>query len=319
MAEDKYLDPIEDTPPEAQEPSPEPVEPTSVAEAQPDAEQPPKRPDTRPEGYVTKGERDRIAGELHQERQARAQAEDRFAKMVERFYKDNAQEPEKAEEDFGPDPDVDPVGALKWQREQLRAERERDRQTQQQTEQRTQQEQGWQRALGEVNAYFNQAKAAKPELENLYQGVRESFAKEYAAYAEAMGQAVNPVAVAQQVERQEAQIIQWAYQNRVPIDRVIENMAAARGVTGKAPDPGQQRELPPRAENGQFTAEAEKAAKIAQSQERNASLGAAPGAPVKKMTAAELAKMPESEMWQHFESIGKKPGSKAFDREMGFR
>ncbi len=71
---------------------------------------------------------------------------------------------------------------------------------------------------------------------------------------------------------------------------------------------------------GQFLpSEAEKAAKVRESQERNASLSSAPGAPVKKMTAKELAAMPEDEMWRMFENVGRKSGSKQFDREMGFR
>ena len=313
--EEKYLDDISEV--AAPEAAPEPVEPTTAAEAQPqahdqpaDGQEPAKRPDNRPEGYVTKGERDRIASELHQERQQRAAAEDRFAKMVERYYKENA--PQKpTEEDWGPDPDVDPVGALKWQREQIKARAEAERNWQQQTQQRTQQEQGFQRAHAEVNRFFNAKVAEKPELKTLYDGLLDSYGKEY----EALGYARESIPAA--IEQQERQIINWAYQNNVPIDQVVERLAASRGVAAQPGQPQQEQKRDPA--TGQFVSEAEKAAKIAQSQERNASLGSAPGAPVKKMTAAELAKMPEEEMWRYFDGLKGQKGSKQFDREMGFR
>jgi hypothetical protein len=310
-----------DAPAPAPEPTsdvPEPVERASGADAQP-GEQEPARTDDRPEGFVRREQAARLQTELEQERAERIAAQDRFAKMVERYYKDNEPKPEAQEEDWGPDPDVDPVGALKWQRERFKAAAEAQRNWQQQTQQQTQAEQQWTNARNQVDAYYTKVVAAKPELEGLYQGLRESYAKEYAAYAESMGQPIIPATIKQQVDRQEATIIAWAYQNNVPIDIAIERLAASRGVLAKAAqaNPGAQQPRDPA--TGQFTAEAEKAAKIAQSQDRNASLGAAPGAPVKKMTPAELAKMPEEEMWKYFESVGRKPGSKNFDREMGFR
>lgn len=334
--EEKYLDDIGDEPaadaPQPADTGAEPPEAGTEVEIRPADDKPPRtdpanRPD-RPDGYVPKQAVDRVQHELQQERQARAAAEDRFAKMVERFYKENAPEPSEqkaAPEHPGerPDPATDPYGYTIWRAKKDDYDDHQRQQAQQQNQQRSQQDQQWQQALGEVNAYFVQAKAAKPELEDLYQGIRQSFAREYAAYAEAMGQPVNPIALQQQVEKQEAQIIQWAYQNRVPIDAVIERMAAARGVTAKPPPAngdGQQRQTPDRdPATGQFVSEAEKAAKARESQERNASLSSAPGAPVKKMTPAELAKMPEEEMWRHFESLKGQKGSKNFDREMGFR
>ena len=64
----------------------------------------PKRQDTRPEGYVTKGERDRIASELQQERQQRALYEDRFNKVVERFFSQQGDQGQQkaAEPDYIP-------------------------------------------------------------------------------------------------------------------------------------------------------------------------------------------------------------------------
>ena len=314
--EEKYLDPIEETP--ASTPAVEPATETAPAKPGPSSaeREPPGDAEGRPEGYVTRAERDRIQHDLQVERQRAAVAEDRFAKLVDRFYKDNEPKTEATPEDFGPDPDVDPVGALKWQREQFQQRAAAERQAAQQDQARTQADQQWQEALGAVTNYFNQVKAQRPELESLYQGVRASIEREISAY-------VPPHQVQAVANQREAEIIQWAYQNRVPIDKLIEHLAQSRGVTVKAPP---KTEGEPVAETpardpvtGQFVAEAEKAAKIATSQERNASLGAAPGAPVKKMTPAELAKMPEEEMWRYFEGVARKPGSKNFHREMGFR
>ena len=36
-------------------------------------------------------------------------------------------------------------------------------------------------------------------------------------------------------------------------------------------------------------------------------------------TARAMAKMAEEDMWRQFDSVGRKPGEKQFDREMGFR
>ena len=203
----------------------------------------------------------------------------------------------------------DYVGFIDWQRDKFAFDEYQKAQSEQQKQQYTQQEQGFQRAHTEVNRFFNAKVAEKPELKQLYDGLLDSYGKEY----EALGYARESIPAA--IEQQERQIINWAYQNNVPIDQVVERLAASRGIAAGQQQQEQKRDPA----TGQFVSEAEKAAKIAQSQERNASLGSAPGAPVKKMTAAELAKMPEEEMWRYFDGLKGQKGSKQFDREMGFR
>lgn len=289
-------------------------DPGPEAEARPEGEGKPERKDNRPEGYVTKGERDRIASELQQERQQRALYEDRFNKVVERFFSQQGDQGQQkaAEPDYGPDPDVDPIGAVAWMRGKMREQAEQQAAYEQQTAQQQQQNRQWQEAYAAAGAQFETAKAAEPALQDMYDGLRVSYAREYEALGYPMGQ------IAQLVAQQEAQIIQWAHANRIPIAQAIKSLAGSRGVVAQAPPAQATAERDPA--TGQFVAaDADKANRQRESQERNASLSSAPGAPVKKMTGTELAKMSEEDMWRQFDSVGRKPGAKQFDREMGFR
>lgn len=318
--EEKYLDAIEDIP--ASSPSPEPS-PEPAAEAKPEeheqpaeGQEPTRKPDTRPEGYVTKGERDRIASELQQERQQRALYEDRFNKVVERFFKQA--EPEQAHDPASdiPDESQDPISALGWTKQQLLDLKKMVQpfvQNHEQAQKSFAEDQAFQDTLSRASARLEKVVQTRPEVGQLYEDVRVAAAKAYAA------QGVPDHQLKTMVDQYEASVIKWARQEYIPIEDALEQVAAKFGIQMPQAKSAEQRELPPRAENGQFTAEAEKAAKIAQSQERNASLGSAPGAPVKKMTAAELAKMSEEDMWRHFESMKGQKGSKNFDRDMGFR
>ena len=315
-AEEKYLDVIEESAApavtgEGDAETPEAFDAELKAEKEPDQE-PPRKPDTRPEGYVTKGERDRIASELHAERQARALYEERFNKIVERLYKDNA--PEPAADDPKPDLNQDPLGYMAWKdRQETRAADEQK--TQREAWEKQQEEaRQFQDTLNRASARLQKVTAARPEVSKLYQDVRLAAANEYHS------QGVPDHMLKQMVDNYEASVIKWARQEYIPIEDALEQVAANLGIKMPAPAT-EQRPTPERdPATGQFLpSEAERSAKIAQSQERNASLGAASGTPVKKMTAAELAKMPEDEMWRHFESLKGQKGSKNFERDMGFR
>lgn len=315
--EERYLDDIGPEP-EAPAPAPESQEPAPSAEAQPEGQdqpaegqEPTRKPDTRPEGYVTKGERDRIASELQQERQQRALYEDRFNKVVERFFKQA--EPDQAADDPKPDYNQDPLGYIAWKDRQETREAEARATQQKQWEQQQAEELEFKDTVKRASARLEKVKQSRPEVGQLYEDVRVAAAEFYARTGTPAHELKD------KVDQYEAEIIKWARKEYLPIEDALEQVAARFGIQMPQAKPAEQRELPPRAENGQFTAEAEKAAKIAQSQERNASLGSAPGAPVKKMTAAELAKMPEEDMWRHFESMKGQKGSKNFDRDMGFR
>jgi hypothetical protein len=252
----------------------------------------PKRQDTRPEGYVTKGERDRIASELQQERQQRALYEDRFNKVVEKF----------------------PLGWIGWrQRQDQRADEARAEQ-QKNFERQEQERQEFNDTLNRARTRFQKVVADRPEVADLYEAVQNKVGDYYAS------QGVPKHQIPELITRYEAEVIKWARQEYLPIEEALEQAAAKFGI---AP-PQRQAAAKPTPERdpqtGQFLpSEAEKAAKVRESQERNASLSSAPGSPVKKMTGKELASMSEDDMWRQFESVGRRPGAKQFDREMGFR
>lgn len=300
--------------PEAPEIEAEAPDTTTQADAQPDAGDKPRRTDPRPEGYVTKGERDRIAAELQAERQQRALYEDRFNKVVERFFSQQQPEQSQADDDPMPDYQADPLGWIGWrQRQDQKAEEQRAEQ-QKQWQQQQQAQQEFQDTLNRASARFQKVVQDRPEVGELYNAVRNHVANLYAQQGYPQHQ------IPDLVTRYEADVIRWARQEYIPIEDALEQAAQRFGVAM----PQRQQQAKPTPERdpatGQFLpSEAEKAAKVRESQERNASLSSAPGAPVKKMTAKELASMPEEEMWRMFENVGRKAGSKQFDREMGFR
>lgn len=320
MAKPGDLDDIGGDAPEASAPAPEPVQDAPEAAAAPEAEasgegQPEprqERRDNRPDGYVTKGERDRIASELQQERQQRALYEDRFNKVVERFFKQA--EPEQAKPDDDPMPDYqnDPLGWIGWRQRQDQREADTRAEQQRQWQEQEQEARQFEDTLNRARARFQKVAAERPEVADLYQAVQSKVADLYAQNG------VPAHQIPGLVQRYEADVIRWARQEYIPIEDALEQAAARFGVTPPARQ--EQRPTPERdPATGQFVAEADKAARVRESQERNASLSSAPGAPVKKMTGTELAKMTEEEMWRQFDSVGRKPGAKQFDRDMGFR
>lgn len=288
----------------------EPQEPDQ--HAAPDGQEQPEKPtraDTRPEGYVTKGERDRIA-------QERDLYRDRFDKIVERFFKDGDPQQQKQEpakvEDPEPDYNEDPIGWIGWRkREDQRAAEQRAEQ-QRQWQQHQQEQREFQDTLARATARFQKIAAARPEIAQLYESVRNVAADIYAKNG------VPEHQIKAKVDAYEADIIKWARQEYIPIEEALELAAKQFGI--QMPAKADPKPTPERDPNtGQFVSDAEKLARQRESQERNASLSSAPGSSVKRMTAKELASMPEEEMWRHFESIGRKPGAKQFDRDMGFR
>lgn len=161
------------------------------------------------------------------------------------------QEQAKSEAEEIPDETADPLAALAWTKQQLRQMQEARQREHQQTEQQRQAERQRREAFEAVQPYFERKVAEKPDLQSMYDGLRTSYAREYAA----LNPGIPPARVAQMVEQQEAAIIQWAYRNQYPIDAVIEQLAVSRGVQAKAPDakPGQDQA---RDAMGRFTAAA---------------------------------------------------------------
>ena len=311
-------EPEADAPAPAPEPAPDTQEaPQSEARADDphaEADDRPKRTDNRPEGYVTKGERDRIAAELQAERQQRALYEERFNKVVERFFKQEEPQQAKADDDPMPDYNNDPLGWIGWRHRQDEREATQRAEQQRQWQEQEQEARAFQDTLSRATARFQKVVAQRPEVGAMYDAVRNHVANLYAQQGYPAHQ------IPELVTRYEADVIRWARQEYIPIEDALEQAAARFGVSAPA-RPQQQRPTPERdPATGQFLpSEAEKAERVRESQERNASLSSAPGAPVKKMTGTELAKMSEEDMWRQFETIGRKPGAKQFFRDMGLR
>lgn len=324
-SKDGMLDAIEDAPapPEtAPEPAPEAKEAAPAAEAAESRPEGGKRKDDpanseqRPEGYVPRQalEQARIESReaIRKAEEARERTEQRFQQFIDRFY--GGQEQQKGPADDIPDPQYDPNGYLAWDREQKVQQRL-------QAQQQQEQSRAWNEAYTSVFTEFSASKAEDPTLEGAYDALRNSLAAELR-----MAYGLDGPALQRQLEETEMQHVMYAHQNRIPIGKYIRGLAQARGWQpqpaqagqGQPPaqQPGSDAGLTRDPSTGQFRGR--DAANIASSQERNVSLSQAPGAPVKKMTAKELASMPEEEMWNHFRSVTKRPGGKQFDRDMGY-
>lgn len=315
MAKPGDLDGVLDEAPVADAPvndAPQPeADAPSLQEAQPEGDDKPKRTEARPDGYVTKEERDRIARERDEIRAENRVLADRTQKLIDRFFAERDQAP-KADDDPKPDYNQDPLGYIAWKDRQETREAETRAAQQKQWEQQAEEARQFEDTLSRARARFQRVAAERPEVNDLYQAVQSKVADIYAANG------VPAHQIPGLVQRYEADVIRWARQEYIPIEEALEQAAAKFGIAAPAKaDPKSTPDRDPA--TGQFVSEAEKAAKQRESQERNASLSSAPGSPVKKMTAKELAQMPEEEMWRHFESVGRKPGAKQFERDMGYR
>jgi ribosome-binding protein aMBF1 (putative translation factor) len=290
----------------------EPVQAETAPEATtaPPAEKPnPAASPDRPEGYVPQQALAEARREAKEARDRAAVLEDRTNKLLERFYKEA--EPPEPEIDFGPDPDTDPVGAVKWMQLQRIAEIKKQHEQEQHRQQETAAERQFRDAFNTVQGKFQAATQARPEVQDAYNSLIKSYAEELQVAGWSGPQ------LAQQMQEIESNHIRYMAQNQIEPAEYIERLAKARGWQGRPsnapPDPAQPRDPT----TGQFVSEAAKAAKIATSQERNGSLSSVPGAPVEKMTSKEFAALPEEEIWRRLASAGK--NRKQMERDLGFR
>lgn len=305
--------------PEAQAPEPgpepEPEAPEPEAQAEPEGGGKPQRNDPanrpgRPDGYVP-------LQALQEERKRADLYEERLNKIVERFFKDNEQQPQQQEpakvEDPEPDYNDDPIGWIGWRkREDQRAADERAEQ-QRQWQQQDAQQRELADTVNRARIRFAKVVETRPEIADLYAAVQDHVGNSYAQ------QGVPAHQIPEMINRYEASVLMWARRENIPVEEALEMAAKQFGI--QAPAKAEPKPTPPQDPvTGQFVSpDADKAARQKESQERNASLSSAPGSSVKRMTAKELASMPEEEMWAKFDSLRHKPGAKQFDRDMGFR
>lgn len=289
-------------------------------EAAPKKKADPANAPERPEGYVPKQALDEARNsyreELRREREARESSERRAQQILDRFYADNGMAPEDPDVYSGPADD--PLAKLQWLEERETRRIQAERQQRQQQEQQTQQQAAFNEVVNRVRGEYQAAAKANPEVEGAYMALFDSFEREL----KAMG--YRPDQITEGLRRIESEHIVWASQMGVPIGDYLINLAQARGwQPGQSKPAGSEGngsangQAPARdPDTGKFVQETQR---IAESQERNASLSQAPGAPVKRQTWKEVAQMPEEEMWNHFRSVTKSKGAKQFDRDMGYK
>jgi len=212
MAEEKFLDDIGDAgsggaPEPAASPEPRPAaEPPIKVEAEPAERTDPANSAARPEGYVPRQALEEARREAKEHRDRAAILEDRTNKILERYFSDNppAQQAEP-EVDLGPDPDEDPIGALKWAREQRARDIEERRQATAAHEQRTEQQRQMSQLAQTARSDVQQFKAATPDYDDARLFYWNQRGPELMALGYSQDQAV------QIIEQDELSITAWSW------------------------------------------------------------------------------------------------------------
>ena len=215
---------------EAPQTAPEPV---SAAPAPEPAEQPeaaPEAPQATPE-HAEETDRRVPLKALQEERQKRAEYERQvveYQRQLAEYQAWAAQmqqqmgQPQPAEQVVEPDPETDPIGALKYARDQLR-----------QMQEMTQRQQYEQQLAVAAQQAASQFRSQVPDYQDAYQYARMSRAQELAAFG------APEYAIPQILAQEEMQLVHNALQaNRNPAE-IIYSFAKARGFAGKqaAPEP----------------------------------------------------------------------------------
>lgn len=182
--------------------------------------------------HAEREEHKKTRAELNEIRERQARLDERWQMLTK-----SQQEAEKPKE-VVPDPNEDPIAAMEWTYNQLRARQEQEAKQQQEFEQRTQQEQQVQQVVSYVEQNYNDTVRTDPEVEAAYQAAFRSYAQEF-QHLGYQGKAL------QQVMEQQLLNFQWSaaqqMQQGVPIGDFIKNIAKTRGWQAKAPetvDPG---------------------------------------------------------------------------------
>lgn len=198
----------------------------------------------------------RLKDELRERDERFGRLEGRLSLLQEAWQPQGQPKPQEATDDLGPDPEQDPVGAAKWLREQRAADikRQREWQAQQAEQAKTQEAQRkeWEdftNDLAASNRDWEETVTQIPEMNQVLDGLRESFRRELVALGWHGPQLV------QKINELEAQHAVYARRSGKHIGEYVAQLAVARGVL--RPDGGQvQQPAPAPNGNGQGQAPA---------------------------------------------------------------
>lgn len=249
---------------------------------------------------------------FHQANERRKAAEERAAqaeqastlamqRLSELLNANGEQKQAEPEPDFGPDPDQDPVGALKWAREQVVLRTQQEREQQSKWQQQNQAGKQVQRSLELVGARWAEVEQTIPEINDAWRALDASYRAEMQRLGW-RGQALE-----RQMFKVNTDWAQYVVSNSIPIEDFIVGMAEARGWKPGTAEAAKPIEGAERDENGRFKS-AEKIDKLEATKQKAKSLGTG-GAPVKtgEITPEELVAMPEED-WKEFKKKWDKGG-----------
>lgn len=207
--------------------------------------------------------------------QYRAQTESRFQQMMERLQP-------KQQEQVAPDPETDPIGAIKAQREEL----ERIRQYNNQFAQH-------QQAQAQIQHITSRAAALEREFvekNNDYNEASQHLLKSRDQELQYLGM-MDPVQRQQTIQAETIALANMALQQGQNPAEVVYTLAKQRGFTPKPAAPA-------------ANPEAEKLARIAEGQKAGQSLGSATGAaPAAEVSAKVLANMSDDDFDKFMSSL----------------
>ena len=290
--------------PDEERPAPQEAKPTAEVSGDDDEF---KGQETVPHGTFHRAnqrrkEAEERASKAEQERQVAFQ---RLSELLESQQRQQAaqiaEEPE--EPDLGPDPDADPIGALRWAREQLAVHDKREREARQRQTEEGQRQAYINSVVETAGDQWRTALEARPELSEADDYLMKSYGNELAA----MGW--QPHQINQKLREVSLQQAIHAQRSKRPIGEYIEQLAKARGwqATPKA-IPGQELvETPARDAQGRFTKEAEKMEALNAAKSASLSLGnGGPAVKTGPLTAQDIVNMTPDEYAAFKDKFGEK-------------